>query len=220
MITNTKKKAATQVPQGVFCVSIDELRRQVKKGRIEAGPQGLQPRRRFSDNKATKVPKGTFHVSIDELRRQVKKGRIEAGPQGLKERRRFFNRKATKVPKGTFHQNPIAKFERDAPNAEYMGRGEDGDVWVEDVTDPVTGIAMTLAYTTNDGGRTAKAWCIDPDMKGHNESVHACHCYTSGEICTDLHGVHRSLPEKRARAVLWVTGFANYLREGRFRLDE
>lgn len=53
----------------------------------------------------------------------------------------------------TNHNNYVAQFKRDAPYAQYMGRGEGGDIWVEPVTDPISGITVTLAYTTDDGGR-------------------------------------------------------------------
>jgi hypothetical protein len=205
-----------RIPKGVFQISIEDLKRQIQKGRVEAGPNGLQPQAPGSG--ATKVPKGTFHVSIEDLRRQVQQGRVEAGPRGLQPESPGSG--ATKVPPGTFHVSTIDEFQRSAPEAQYVGGGPDGDIWVESITDPVTGITVTIAFTSNDGGRTARAWCIDPDMRGHRENVHACHCYDTGEVCTDLHGVRRNLAEKRARAVLWVSGFANYLREGRFALDQ
>ena len=43
-------------------------------------------------------------------------------------------------------------------------------------------------------------------MDGHREDGHLTHCYDDGRLCTDLHGVRRTLVEKRARAILWVTG--------------
>ncbi len=58
--------AATQVPPGAFQISIDDLKKQVQDGRIQAGPNGLQPK--LGNNQvpaqtpATNVPKGTFHI--------------------------------------------------------------------------------------------------------------------------------------------------------------
>jgi len=262
---------ANKVPAGCFEVSLDELRRQMQQGKLEAGSEGLQ-KKPFLSSSATKVPEGTFHVSLDELRNQVRSGKLEAGPNGLSESQQKTG-SATKVPKGTFHcvkvihsaqlpvskdvrpylefheiddakvktsemdlpfkgatkvppgtfhgllNDPIAQFKRDAPQAVYMGAGPDGELWVETVVDPVTGLSVKLAYTTEDQGKTAAAWCLEPDMKGHTENVHNCHCYSSGEVCTDQHGVIRNLPEKRARALLWVTGFANYLKTGNFAID-
>ena len=56
-------------------------------------------------------------------------------------------------------------------------------------------------------------------MRNHTLGTHTVHCYEDGRLCTDDHSVIRNLPEKRARAVLWVSGFANYLKEGRFAVD-
>ena len=220
MQLNTRiSKAATRIPRGEFRISIEELRRQVSQGRVGVGNQGLAPTSTAADI-ATKVPKGTFHITIEELRRQVSQGRVGAGSQGLTPASSSSG-SATKVPKGTFCARHIREFEHAAPNARYVGEDPRlGPMWMETVADAVTGVPITLAYTTNNGGRTAEAWCIDPDMNGHSEDLHACHCYGDGRVCTDLVGVRRTLAEKRARAILWVSGFVNYLREGRFRLDD
>jgi hypothetical protein len=114
---------------------------------------------------------------------------------------------------------PIEQFLSDAPLASYAGVVDGQHTWFENVTDPVTGVGVVLAYTTPNDGATAEAYCIDPDMRNHTLDVGTIHCYGDGRLCTDNHGVIRNLPEKRARAVLWVSGFANYLREGRFAVD-
>lgn len=134
------------------------------------------------------------------------------------------NSSSTIIPRGTFHYNntpEIVQFKECAPNAIYAGNCvADGDIWIEEVIDEVSGFNVSIAYTTLDDGKTAKAWCVNPSMKNHNEDPHACHCYKNGEICTDQHGVRRNLAEKRARAILWVSGYINYLKEGVFAIDQ
>ena len=114
----------------------------------------------------------------------------------------------------------IEQFLRDAPYAEHMGVDPDArDVWIETLTDPLTDFTVTVAYTSPDGGRSAESWCIAPDLKDHDMDPHAIHVHKTGEICTDVPGTIRTLPEKRARTTLWLSGFANVIANGRFALN-
>ncbi len=174
---------------------------------------------KINDN-STVIPQGAFCVTVEELKKQLSRGTINAGNSGLVS---GGSAKGIKIPEGTFHFNEtpeIAKFVKLAPNAIYVGKCVEGDLWVEEVIDEVSNFTITIAYTSADGGKNAKAWCVNPDMRNHNEDSHSCHCYKNGEICTDQHGVRRNLVEKRARAVLWITGYINYLKEGVFAIDQ
>ncbi len=116
--------------------------------------------------------------------------------------------------------NLISQFNNDSPFAQYMGEQNGEKVWIEKIQEPVTGIEVTLAYTTSDNGKTSEAYCIDPDMRDHDMDEHKTHLYKNARICTDLPNITRNLPEKRARAILWLSGFANYLKEGVFVIDQ
>jgi len=194
-------------------------------------------RREVGRPHAIRVPKGTFHISIDELKRQLRKQKVGVGQGGLQSGSGSGSQQgqpgpapspstnnsppgAIRVPKGTFHKDYICEFEEAAPFASYHGVIDGEQVWTEWIADPVTGAQVQLAYTTRDKGRSAEAWCIEPNMQDHEEDMHDCHCYEDGRLCTDLHGVRRTLLQKRARAVLWVTGFCQYLLCGRFQVDE
>jgi hypothetical protein len=196
--------------------------------------------------RAVRVPRGTFHVSISDLKRQLRTGTVRVGPNGLEDANSPSSQQqpqrppqstpgaAVRVPKGTFHGSVLDRLRRlvgepaghieefvaAAPYAEFVGEIDGELVWTEWVTDPVTGAQVQLAYSTDDDGETAEAYCIDPNMEGHGEDVHDCHCYPDGRLCTDQHNVVRTLVEKRARAILWVTGFCQYLKTGNFKLDE
>lgn len=213
-------------------------------GEADAGTRSTELAKVAPARAAVVVPRGTFHISIRELKRQLREGKVQAGPSGIQvssdsaavpngERQAPEPRSkgATVVPKGTFHwqsgtglepkDSPwISEFLEGAPNVQYAGTVNGAQVWTEWVTDPVTGVSVQLAYSTKNEGRTAEAWCIDPSMEGHSEGVHDCHCYGDGRLCTDLHHVNRTLAEKRARALLWVIGFCQYLKTGRFSVDE
>ncbi|HPG58623.1 MAG TPA: hypothetical protein PKW98_12470 [Candidatus Wallbacteria bacterium] len=168
---------------------------------------------------STVIPRGSFCITVEELKNQLKNGAVNAGTDGITTR----GAGGIKIPKGTFHFNEtpeIAQFKEFAPNAIYVGKCSEGDLWVEEVIDEVSDFTITIAYTSADGGKNARAWCVNPDMRNHKEDPHSCHCYSNGEICTDQHGVRRNLAEKRARAVLWVTGYINYLKEGVFAIDK
>jgi len=196
---------------------------------------------------AVRVPPGTFHISIEELKRQLRQGNVQAGPNGIRVAPPSSSGTASAsapaapqisavvVPKGTFHEgqqadafyappypltSQIREFVDSAPEAVFAGKIRNELVWTEWVTDPVTGARVHLAYATSNGGRTAEAYCIDPDMQDHGESTHSCHCHPDGSLCTDLPGIRRTLSQKRARALLWVSGFCQYLKTGRFHVDE
>ena len=110
----------------------------------------------------------------------------------------------------------IRQFERQAPNAVYLGNDSRGKMWVETIVDEVHSIPIKLAYVTVDEGETAEAYCIEPDMRNHDLDSSKCHCYSDGKLCTDQYLVTRTLAEKRARSILWVTGFVEFLRTGKF----
>ena len=154
---------------------------------------------------ATKIPPGQFHGLFSWL--FGRGGASESSP-------------VHSAPAGTSAPSRhIAQFLSDAPLASYAGVIDGQETWFEHVTDPVTGVGVVLAYTTSNNGATAEAYCVDPDMRNHTLGIHTIHCFEDGRLCTDDHSVIRNLPEKRARAVLWVSGFANYLKEGRFAVD-
>ena len=228
-----------RVPKGTFHISLEELRRKLREREVVVDGDGLRTEGGQPpppDQPAVKVPKGTFHISLEELRRKLREREVVVDGDGIRTddgQPPEEDRPAVRVPKGTFHsgvfqrlgaffsgQDQLAEFARVAPRAQYVGEFDGQHTWTEWVRDPVTGVAVQLAYTTGDRGATAEAWCLDPPMDGHGEDMHLTHCYGNGRLCTDLHGVQRTLVEKRARAILWVTGFCQYLQTGNFAIDQ
>ena len=213
---------SVKVPRGTFHANINDLRQQLLNGKLEPGSNGLQ----LATRQDIPVPANRQPLTPT--------GFEETSPMSHDEAR---DRPSVMVPKGTFHgffssitrnfegagkndDDPISSFAQHAPNATYGGKIGGEHVWTEWIQDPVTGARIQLAYTSSDGGHTAESWCIEPNMQNHSEDQHKCHCYHDGRICTDLHGVKRNLIEKRARSIIWVTGFCQYLLTGNFLVDE
>jgi len=68
--------------------------------------------------------------------------------------------------------------------------------------------------------RSDGVWRIFADLHPHNPfntSVHQCHLYDSKEICVD-HSKYkpRTLDQAKACAVMWMEGYSQYVRTGRF----
>ena len=73
----------------------------------------------------------------------------------------------------------------------------------------------TIEYRKQSNG-TYKIFCTEHPYNSQSTSVHKCHLYSSGEVCVAAGREPRTLDRAKAIAMIWLQGYSQYVRTGKF----